>query len=142
MDERVEAAGGQIKLIAGGRTLDSASAGEFHKLVWAFPADPLFHGEETYYVAFLSDRVWVLPYFTAGIRGLLDAVGAPLAGQGALLRAEISGCPVPWRRRIFGLVPLFPSPALGTHPLHTVPNFLDVKLASVDEIQGGGSSNA
>jgi len=142
MDERIEAADEQVKLIAGGRTLDSASPSELRKLVWASPADSIFHGEESYYVAFLPDRVWVVPYFTAGIRGFLDTVGLPLAKQHALFRAEISGCPVPWRRRVLGLVPLFPTPALGTHPVGTVPNLLGVKRVSLDEIKEGGAPNA
>jgi hypothetical protein len=142
MDERIEVADKQVKLIARGRTLDSASAGEMCKLVWASPADSLFHGEESYYVAFLSDRVWVVPYFTIGIRGFLETVGPVLAKQEALFRAEISACPVPWRRRVFGLVPLFPTPALGTHPVRTVPDLLGVKLATLDEIKEGGAPDA
>lgn len=142
MDERVQAAGGQLTLFAGARTLDAASAAEISKLVWASPADALFHGEESYYVAFLPDRIWVLPYLTTGIRGLLDAVGPALAGRHALFRAEVSGCPVPWRRRILGLVPLFPTPALGRHPIDTVPEFLGAKPISINELQESEVSNA
>jgi hypothetical protein len=142
VDERVAVSAGVIKLIAGSRTLDSAAVSDIRKLVWTAPADALFHGDERYYVAFLSDRVWVVPYFAGGVRGFLEALGAPLAAQGALFSGEISGCPLPWRRRVLGLLPLFPMPALGSHPLHTVPEFVSIKPASVDDIQEGASANA
>src|SRR3954449_4551489 len=109
MEERVEVAGGGGRLVGGTRTGGSAHVGQIWKLVWAFPADALFHGEESYYVAFLPDRVWVVPYFTPGVRGFLEALGPPLAAHGSLFRGEISGCPVSWRRRVLGLIPMFPT---------------------------------
>jgi hypothetical protein len=142
MDERVEVVGGQVKLMAGTRTLDSAPVREIRKLVWAFPADALFHGDETYYVAFLPDRVWVIPYFTRNTAGFLEAVATSLAGQSALVRAEISGCPVRWRSRVLGFIPLFPTPALGSHPLDTVPELHNAKPTSIGDLLEGGSTHA
>lgn len=136
------AEGGSIKLIAGARTLDVAPIGEVRQLVWTAPADALFHGEESYYLALLPDKVWVVPYFTAGVRSFLQELAPPLAARGQLFRGEISGCPVRWRRRVLGLVPLFPAPALGSHPLGTVPSFDSIKPTSVDDIQEGAPSNA
>jgi hypothetical protein len=141
MDERIEMAEGRLKMVSNGRTLDLALAAEFEKLVWTFPADALFHGEESFYVAFLPDRVWVLPYFTAGIRALLEAVGPSLGARAALFRAEVAGCPLRWRRRVIGLLPLFPIPALGSYPLRTAPDFLGIQSTSMVDLEQGATTN-
>jgi hypothetical protein len=99
MEERVEVAGGEVRLVAGTRTVDSAHVDQIWKLVWAFPADPLFHGEETYYVAFLPDRVWVIPYFTGNVARFLEAVAPSLTRQSGLHLGPIGA-----RRRGVGLV--------------------------------------
>lgn len=130
MDERIALTDGNLELASGGRTRDVAAPGDLVRLVQVFPADALFHGEESYYLGFLGDRVWVLPYFTPGFGTLLETLAPALAARGALFRAEVAGCPLPWRRRLLGLLPLFPTPALGSHPLRTTPALVSLRAVS------------
>lgn len=139
--ELVRVEGSRIDLIAADRVVDSAATDEIVKLFWLSAADPLYHGEESYYVAVLPDRLWVLPYFTGGIAGFLAEVLPPLEKRGALFRAEVSGCPISWRRRIWGLLPLFPTPALGAHPLRTLPSLQGSTAISAHEIDEKGAAS-
>lgn len=133
-------AGSDAVLRAGGRVVDQAKVENVVKLFWASPAEPLFHGDETYYVALLSDRLWVLPYLTSGVGEFLREVAPALADRRALFRAKTAVVPLSWRRRLMGLIPLFPTPGLGVHPLKTLPKMQALRPISAAEIQEKGEN--
>lgn len=85
--------------------------------------NPLFTGDEPFFVAVFSGFLWVIPEDTHGLRDFIQAVAPRLEETRAVYRAVSPPRPWRWRRRVLGFLPLFPTPALGCHPLSSKPDW-------------------
>ncbi len=119
--DRLEVSDGTVRLIAGGRTAAEAACEAIDKLFVVVHEDPLFQGDEPFYVAVFADRLWVVPDDTPGIGEFLGALAPALDRGRRVYRAVSPPRPFAWRKRVLGLLPLFPIPRLAAHPLSTIP---------------------
>jgi len=121
--EAVTIADGVARMLVNGREVASAPLDQARRLYVVRFADSLFHGDEPFFVLVFNDRLWVLPDLVEGLHDLLTPVVRRLAASDGLYRAEMPPRPYAWRRKIAGLLPLFPTPRLAQHALTTMPQW-------------------
>jgi hypothetical protein len=82
-------------------------------------ASALVHGDEPFLVLQGAGHALTLPL---GAAGALEQTLPALAPPGATLwRAEAENLPLAWRKRVLGVLPLFPLPRLALHDASTLP---------------------
>lgn len=69
----------------------------------------LFHGEERFAVAVFPGQTWVVPPFTPGLD---EFWAACLKVSNSFFEVAAPEIPWAWRKRVLGLLPLFPVPRL------------------------------
>lgn len=86
-------------------------------------SEPLFHGEEPFYLLHLQNYAWIVPYFTPGIGDLLQLLRPRLESEALIYLAECARLPLRLRRRLMGWLPLFPSPRLARYDASALPSW-------------------
>lgn len=86
-----------------------------------FLANGLFQGEEPFYILAFEKSVWVIPDDAAGLVELWRAI-KPVA-QGRVERVTDAHLPWTWRKRTFGLLPIFPLPRMGVFDASSLPHW-------------------
>lgn len=81
----------------------------------------LFQGEERFYVLSFEKSVWVIPDDAAGLVEMWKAI-KPVAQDRA---EQITDAKLPWswRKRMFGLLPMFPLPRMGAFDMTSLPSW-------------------
>jgi hypothetical protein len=94
---------------------------EVQQIFIVYRENALFEGEEPFFVVLFPQMVWVIPGFEADIQPFLEKVARIAQTRSGIFRATIASLPRTWRRRAFGLFPVFSEVELGAHPTATVP---------------------
>ena len=133
--DRLEVVDGKARLIVGGRPRDAADCGTIERLVVVRHEDPLFHGDEPFFVAVFPDRLWVVPDCTPGVDRFIKALAPRLSQEKRVYRALTPPRPFGWRKKIMGFLPLFPIPRLAAHPLSSQPHWHESGPYSPAEVE-------
>lgn len=121
--EEIRLEADQARMIRGGRVLSEVECGQIESFYIVALEDPLFSGDEPFYVALFPSFLWVIPYLTPGTNEFFRAIEPTLEASGAVFRATSRNQPFAWRRRWLGFLPLFPVPDLGCHPRSSRPKW-------------------
>lgn len=139
-DELLQVCEQRVEMIVGGRVMATANPDEISRLYLVVSDDPLYHGEEPFYVVLFKDFLWVIPYFTLGAESFLRAVLPRLEARRAIFKAVSPAMPVAWRKKLLGALPLFPVPRLAQHPLSPLPDWQErgpLRLSEIPEFAAG-----
>ena len=115
--------GEQIHMCKGTSILSEVASNDILRLFVVSLENPLFTGDEPFFVAVFPDFLWVIPEDTPGLQDFIRAVAPKLEKSRTVFRAVSPPRPWRWRRRTLGFLPLFPTPALGCHPLSSIPDW-------------------
>jgi hypothetical protein len=115
--------GPRASMYVGNRVISTVSVGDADRLIITYRRDPLYQGEEPFFVVSFPDVVWVVPYFAKGIQTFLETTARAAQGHAGVFRAVAERLPWSWRRRALGFLPVFSEVALATHPLNSIPRW-------------------
>lgn len=110
-------------MVSGARVIDTRDVNDVTHLYVVQQENPLYQGDEPFYALVVGAAVWVIPHFTAGLTELLAAVRPPLERRRGVVSVQDARLPWSWRRRLLGVLPLFPIPSLGSYPLSSLPRW-------------------
>lgn len=137
--DRISVVAGKLTMEVGSRVVDERQLEELVTARVVSLQNGLFQGEEPFYVLSFPTVAWVVPDDTRGLVQLWKAI-KPLM-QNRIERVEDAHLPWRLRRRVLGLIPLFPLPTLGSFPLSSMPSWPSTSVVSPDRydelIQGG-----
>jgi hypothetical protein len=120
-NESIRVNGSAISLVVDGQVLDAADADDVTRLYVIKQENALYQGDEPFYAVVVGRAVWVVPYFTPGVRELLVAIRPALERRRGVTLVRDAKWPWSWRRRWLGFLPLFPVPGLGRHRVSSLP---------------------
>jgi hypothetical protein len=123
--------------IEGRYPVPNVTLDEVEKLFIVYKANALYEGGEPFFAILFPETVWIVPAFEADIQYFLERAAFVAQARSGIFRVNIPSLPWAWRRRAFGLLPVFSQVDLGAHPRATIPSWKaegPLALASAHEL--------